>query len=64
MSLFGRKPQATPKPGNTPGNGPAVPARSQRRTDNSVHHSRQTEHAAEAPRGVDTNFCYGDEQDS
>ena len=64
MSLFGRKPNATPSPAPDPAKGPVAPPRAQRHTDLSVPHSRQAEHAIEVPRGVDTTFCYSDEQDS
>lgn len=64
MSLFGRKPQATPATGSNPAKGPVAPTRSNRQNNSSVSHSRKTEHATEAPRGIDSDFCYGDEQDS
>jgi hypothetical protein len=63
MSLFGRKPQATPVPGANPANNPGAPTRSSRQNSTSVPHSRKSEHATEAPRGIDSNFCYGEEQD-
>jgi len=63
MSLFGRKPQATPAPGSNPANGPVAPSRSNRQNSSSVPHSRQNEHATEAPRGIDSDFCYGDDKD-
>ena len=64
MSFFGRKPTATPAPGSNPAKGPVAPTRSNRQKNQNVSHSRQNEHATEAPRGIDSNFCYGDEQDS
>lgn len=63
MSLFGRKPSATPSPAAGPGKGSNASDRPHRRNSN-VSHSRQTEHAVEAPRAVDSNFCYGDEQEA
>jgi len=64
MSLFGRKPQATPTTGSDPAKGPVAPTRTNRQTKSPISRSRQNEHATEAPRGVDSDFCYGDEQDS
>ncbi len=64
MSLFGRKPNSTPAPVNGPGQTPTTPNRTQRHRGANVPHSRQAEHATETPNGVDTNFCYGDEQES
>lgn len=63
MSLFGRKPQATPAPGSNPTAGPTAPNRSNRTNNSSVSHSRQSEHATETPRGIDSDFCYGDDKD-
>ncbi len=64
MSIFGRKPTSTPASGNGTSNNPPASNRTQRPNGPVVPHSRQTEHATEAPRGIDTNFCYGDEQES
>lgn len=64
MSLFGRKPSPNPAPGNSPVKGPSNPGRTHRHNNTTVPHSRQSEHASEAPNGIDSNFCYGDEQES
>ena len=63
MGLFGRKPTATSQPTAGSAKSPVIPIPGHRQTDSSVPHSRQTEHASEAPRGADSNFCYGDDQD-
>lgn len=64
MSLFGRKPSPNPAPGIDPAKGSTTPSRTHRHNNTAVPHSRQNEHASEAPRGIDSNFCYGDEQES
>jgi hypothetical protein len=64
MSMFGRKPTGAPTPSTGSGKNPSTPTRTHRHTGPAVPHSRQTEHATDAPRGIDSNFCYGDEQES
>ncbi len=64
MSLFGRKPQATPTTGSDPAKSPVAPSRTNRQNNSPSSRSRQNENAIEAPRGIDSDFCYGDEQDS
>ncbi|HWO58378.1 MAG TPA: hypothetical protein VNN55_12535 [bacterium] len=64
MSLFGRKPDATPSPSAGPGKGSDSIQRHHRHHTIHVPHSRQHEHASEPPRGVDSNFCYGEDQDA
>lgn len=64
MSLFGRKPNPAPTPGSNPIKGTAPNGRDHRHHGNTVPHSRKSEHALEAPNGIDSNFCYGDEQES
>lgn len=63
MGFFGRKQNINPTPAANPAKGPGSPTRSGKPSDRTVPHSRQNEHATEAPRGVDSNFCYGDDKD-
>lgn len=63
MGFFGRKQNTNPTPAANPAKGPGAPVRPGKPSDRTVPHSRQGEHASEAPRGIDSNFCYGDDKD-